>query len=70
MLSLPTIFSEKLASLLQASEEKVLAINQAESTAAKAMLATRLITNLSGEQDRWSTSIRVYAQAEGDLQSV
>ncbi len=34
------------------------------------MLASRVITNLSGEQDRWSTSIRVYAQAEGDLQSV
>jgi dynein heavy chain, axonemal len=56
--------------MLQASEEKVSAIAQAERTVSKAGLANRLIGNLSGERDRWSTSIQVYSLKEGDFQDV
>ena len=52
--------------LMCATEDKNAAIAAAERTAAKAALADRLISGLSGEFARWTASIAGMAAAEGE----
>lgn len=52
---------------VQATEDKNAAVAQADRTAAKAKLADRLITGLSGEFARWTATIEQMAVAEGTL---
>lgn len=54
-----------VSNVFKATEEKVIAIKQADKTAAKAMLAERLILNLAGENDRWTKAIENLRIAEG-----
>ncbi|KAI3434555.1 hypothetical protein D9Q98_002628 [Chlorella vulgaris] len=55
------------AGLQQATEDKNVAIAQAERTANKAALAQRLITGLAGEYARWNTSIQHMSSNEANL---
>jgi dynein heavy chain, axonemal len=54
---------------VQATEDKNLAIQQAEKTASKAKLAERLINGLSGEFKRWNETIHLFVIAEGRAHS-
>ena len=52
--------------LRQATEDKQLAIAQADRTASRARLAERLIVGLSDENQRWTGMISEYKVAEGE----
>jgi len=55
------------AGLMKATEDKNAAIAQAERTSRKAGLADRLVNGLSGENKRWSETIRRLEGQEGML---
>ena len=52
---------------LQATLDKNAAVAQAEKTESKAKLATRLISGLGGEFQRWTKNIQEFTIAEGSL---
>lgn len=58
-------FCSDLCAKLQATEDKNAAMAQAEKTSAKAKLAERLISGLSGEFQRWTVTIKELTEAEG-----
>lgn len=55
--------------LMKATEDKNNAIAQAERTSRKASLADRLVNGLSGENKRWSETIKKMESTEGRLVS-